>query len=61
MTADKSAALDNVVAAIEAFVTARINLRDAERVARISVGSSYRTAVDETREHMRDTLAELVT
>lgn len=50
----------NVVDAIESFLDAKIKLAQSERVARISVGSSFRTDVDETREHMRDKLRELV-
>jgi hypothetical protein len=59
VTADKSRQLDNVVAAIEAFVTARVNY-ELSAIRRPDWPSGM-TDVDETREHLRDKLAELVT
>lgn len=50
--------IDNVVAAIEAFMHAKA-VRDRHMLAGDNA-YSHQTDVDETREHLRDKLAELL-
>lgn len=58
MTDSKAERVRNVLDAVEAFVDAKIALRSAE--ARQSVMGSHRIDVDETRQHLRDKLAEVL-
>lgn len=55
MTADKSRQVDNLVAAIEAFTDAKIHKAHGTERAHWNPHD-----VDETREHMRDKLVELL-
>lgn len=58
---DKEQAIRNVTDAIEAFTDAKIRRFDAHTAGRnTGAGTCYQIDVDETREHMRDKLRELL-